>query len=329
MLQLGISFLGPALQFVMWRYSRGSPARQSRYPQLHRPALISAYNEFHRAQCLFTAAIQIAALVILRNNPINYSKQMLHLNYGFLQVVAISGLISVTYTYLFLSYTTQRSTYRFILTMTAFVLATAGFASFTTYYQDFVEAHPDGNTNLPACGNVDISQLCTSNRWSFGVEGGSIGIMWWFYTHCSLSMLHITLDFISPLYLSKTVVALYRLYRCKGKPELGWRAYYREQQGAPSEHGITATCLVFLLPYVPIFAVQFGILITFFQYVSNDTWSFGQIIAITVWTSVLLEFIQLEICKSKGTSISHRSRRLMTFVSGYEKWIHPSPSDRL
>ena len=70
-LQLGISFLVPLLMLCMLLLGACSYPPHHRYKKRHRPALIAAFDEFHRAQCLFTAAIQIASIIVLKDSHMN------------------------------------------------------------------------------------------------------------------------------------------------------------------------------------------------------------------------------------------------------------------
>ena len=62
--------------------------------------------------------------------------------------------------------------------------------------------------------------------------------------------------------------------------------------------GISLLYVVFFAIYIYFFVIFFGDLSWFASYVDVNTWSFGQIVAITVWTQPLCEYFHLELRKS-------------------------------
>lgn len=280
----------------MWIFGACTNPPHRRYWKRHRPALIAAFDEFHRAQCLFTAAIQIASIIVLKDNHLNYSGSTLRLNYVFLQTVAVNGIISITYTYWFVSRATKRSVYRFSLTLATFTLACAGFAIATWYSENFEVSGRD--IRLSSCGRIDLGAQCSFQETNLNILEVSSRLLAKAYIPCGLLMLHLTGEFLVPDYLTEILTAL---HYCKpsrkgdSKPKL--RAYRRVKHNQQQLRGLKRFCvLIYRTVYFMLFALQGYILGQYFDKgVDTSKWSFGQIVAIAVWSSAVLEFIQLEL----------------------------------
>lgn len=284
----------------MWIFGACTNPKHHWYWKRHQPALVAACDEFHRAQCLFTAAIQIASIIVLKDNHLNYSGTTLRLNYVFLETVAVNGIISITYTYWFVSRATKRSVYRFSLTFATFTLACAGFAIATWYSENFEVIGKD--IRLSSCGRIDLGAQCSFQEMDLNILVVSSRLLAKAYIPCGLLMLHLTGEFLVPDYLTEIRTAL---HYCKhywkpsrnGDSKPKWRAYRRVKDNQQQLRGLKQFCvLIYRTVYFMLFALQGYILGQYFDKgVDTSRWSFGQIVAIAVWASAVLEFIQLEL----------------------------------
>ena len=187
------------------------------------------------------------------------------LNYVFLQTVAASQAICVTYTYWFLSRGTKKSRYRFILTLVTFILTCAAFGVITKSARDIQDSAL--GIHVGACGNVDLSSGCIDNIGKLTFLSAFLPWMWVIFVPCAILMLYMTVTFFLP-----------------GYKDSFW--------GTTEKCGVGLTRWL----YVAMFFLVFILFILFNAYNTDPpAWTFGQIIAITVWSSAFLEVLQLEI----------------------------------
>lgn len=67
--------------------------------QKHLSRLVAALTDFHKAQCFFMLAINIAALVVIQRGGFDpQSLQQMYNTYLFLRVLAVNGFLPITFT---------------------------------------------------------------------------------------------------------------------------------------------------------------------------------------------------------------------------------------
>ena len=96
----------------------------------HRLSLVSALQEFHRAQCFFSLAIQVASLIAIRTYPFgakNFGQVLLLFDY--VRLVASISMLLLVFTYWYLKGNADRSWYTFLLTLSAFFICLATYTS--------------------------------------------------------------------------------------------------------------------------------------------------------------------------------------------------------
>ena len=92
--------------------------------------LIDAFGEFHKAQCFFIMAIEIAAQIVTRKGSTEEPNlESIYLNYDLLRIIGMSGLLPTTLTLFYLHSAGRKSWYLFILTLVSVVLALALYMS--------------------------------------------------------------------------------------------------------------------------------------------------------------------------------------------------------
>ena len=155
------------------------------------PAIKSSLVEFHKAQCFFILAIEIAANIAVRRGTLNdgvTTLQGLFNNYSLVGSVSISGFLPVTFTLLVLHRAGMHSYYLLILSHCALVLS-----AFTMFdVGDFAISRVDEekltnasiNPQYPKCGSRDLTTFClnvdnelsteylTSMNFGYGAVGG-------------------------------------------------------------------------------------------------------------------------------------------------------------
>lgn len=252
--------------------------------------------------------------MVLKDNHLNYSGSMLRLNYVFLQTVAVNEIISITYTYWFLSRATKRSVYRFSLTFATFALACAGFTIVTWYAENLEVSGTDIRPS--SCSRIDLGAQCPFQLKDLTILVVSSGLIGKAYIPCGLLMLHLTGEFLIPDYLTQILTAL---RYCK---------YRRVKDNQQQLRGLKRFCiLIYRTVYFMLFALQGYILGQYFDKgVDTSNWSFGQIVAIAVWASAVLEFIQLELGKVMIRSSKWSQIDILSPASMRNSFVHRLPT---
>lgn len=277
------------------------------------PAIKSSLVEFHKAQCFFILAIEIAANIAVRQGTLNdgvTTLQGLFNNYTLVGSVSISGFLPVTFTLLALHRAGMHSYYLLILSHCALILSAITMFS----VGDFVVSGADktklanaSSTKYPICGNLDPTTFClnvnyegdgpieylTSMNFGYGAVGGPALLF------TCIVMALIDLDYLGLQRTSKYKVFvrwlsswLERWLRSKNKPKCA--------QSTQKSLAIFKDCL-----YLCIWGWYIAFITISLQglYEPDNgatltpvrSWTVGQIVAITVWAGPLCEFVKLSV----------------------------------
>lgn len=117
---------------------------------------VTSLVEFHKAQCFFVVAVQIAALTLMQNPD-----QRSQANMTAIPVTAAIGIQAPLFTYVAIAKYGRQSSYLLLLTAAAWILSSASLwdAYVILYIKYDVIYQPP---SLPSCGNRDISFFCSS-----------------------------------------------------------------------------------------------------------------------------------------------------------------------
>lgn len=277
------------------------------------PAIKSSLVEFHKAQCFFILAIEIAANIALKRGNLNdgiTTLQGLFNNYSLVGSVSISGFLPVTFTFLALHRAGMHSYYLLILSNCALVLSAITMFSIG----DFVISPTDEQnlinasfTQYPKCGLRDPTTFClnggsgyygdseylTSMTFGYGAVGGPALLF------TCIVMALIDLDYLGLQRTSKYEAFvrwlsgwLEGLLRSKNKP--------KSANSSQKSLAIFKDCLylciwVWYIVFIMIsleglYTPANGATLT-----PVTSWTVGQIVAITVWAGPLLEFVKLSV----------------------------------
>ena len=198
------------------------------------PAIKSSLVEFHKAQCFFILAIEIAANIAVKQGTLNdgiTTLQGLFNNYTLVGSVSISGFLPVTFTFLALHRAGMHSYYLLILSHCALVLSAVTMFSVGDFVISPVDERNLVNasfTQYPKCGSRDPRTFCldvdyeylTSMNFGYGAVGGPALLF------TCIVMALIDLDYLGVQRTSKYEVFarwlsgwLERLLRSKNKPK--------------------------------------------------------------------------------------------------------------
>ena len=297
------------------------------------PAIKSSLVEFHKAQCFFILAIEIAANIAVRRGTLNdgvTTLQGLFNNYTLVGSVSISGFLPVTFTFLALHRAGMHSYYLLILSNCALVLSAITMFSigdFVISPMDEANLTNASSTQYTKCGSRDPTTFClgadyeylTSMNFGYGAVGGPALLF------TCIVMTLIDLDYLGLQRTSKYEVFvkwlsrwLEKLLRSKNKPK----------SADPTQNplAIFKDCLYLCIWvwYIIFIAMSLeglynpanGATLT-----PVRSWNVGQIVAITVWAGPLLEFVKLSVRKCSSSSCIKYSQLMLLSSEGLKKGL--------
>lgn len=265
----------------------------------HAETWTTAVVEFHKAQCFFAASIQTAAMVFAKD-VINATNDFT--SAGLLFTIATSSSIPVIFTLAAIQQHGQKSWYLIILSLCCLVLslATLGISSvlfpvnspegFKLYWSVRTDltfqtcgAHSVGDLYQAWCGPEAV--IPEGMRFEIITSGWN----WVLWVNCAIWFLYcftekaITTDSTTRSRLARwlqRMVTKISFWRTK-KPLLN--RIYRT---------------LFLISWTFSFGYHLYLYSLYFQlHQITTSWTFGQIVAITVWAPCIAELLHLERCK--------------------------------
>ena len=340
----------------MWSQIKRLPEEQGK---THINRMVIALVDFHKAQCYFSCVIQITALALFRESKVfmggGYSGPPADQSHdqfdtSILIVLATSGLIPVNLVLACIMRYGRHSWYLLILSLITTILATATLIA--SYYYTHVYGKPgywyqndlgdtfdntsayDGGVScsLPSTAHVDdmIFPLCgnwklANNLLPTGViDNGWIWAVWanciiWLFLGLGIKCYNLevlaryhekVMQFGTKLTLIKHLIQKSRTY--------------------------TTWIIVSAIPWSVCSAGQFYLFDAFLKHsVISYEWSFGQIIAVTIWLPCLVEFVYIEWSKfhknlskmgasTKSRRWHHESIKIQVSGSFKRDWLHCS-----
>ena len=278
------------------------------------PAVKSATVEFHKAQCFFILAIELAANMVISEGTLNDSTtpttlQGLFNNYSLLGGISISGFLPVTFTLLVLHRSGVHSWYLVILSDCALVLSAVTMYRVGDFTISPAERHSLMVTNAagqyPTCGYKDLTAFCFRGPYdvtltsmeAFGsghIDGPSLLLIF----TCTILAL-INLDHLGLQQTSQ--------YERFVRWLLSWvdtflRRIHKRKDHRSAQHllAMSKDCLYFYIWVLYVTFIVFSLQTLSYYYFTlgpAKSWTFGQIVAVTVWAGPLLEFVKLLVRK--------------------------------
>lgn len=271
--------------------------------------LTSALIDFQEAQCFFVAAIQIATIVIFLSRsdssqalawtklPPMFASVLQNLDF-----VLVTGMSSVLGIYLvqmcLQRHETRGCGYTMVLTTLVFAFSTFIFRNPDGMYPSFdflwtaFKTSPGG---IAACGgNPSPMTYCSRSQGAGIAYFSPSNVAHYYWSVTSFSML--LLDFALVQLNWKHAMVKF-LHRCiKDRPSLNRRV-------PAILHGAS---MVYTFAWGGFQIMSFCVLGFFAAFLGNqsprfginthtDSWSFGQIVAVTVWAPVLAKYIYLNL----------------------------------
>ena len=288
---------------------------------LHRyqPAIKSATVEFHKAQCFFMFAIGIAGQVVLHQGSLEDESLQSLLNYTLVGTISINGVLPVTLTLLCLHTVRMHSWYMLILSTCTVVLSTVTFfmsGNFTPSAQDIVKIEDATNDAYSHCGNKDPSNYCLSADYSLGDTTILASLGSWPVIFSLVILGIIILDY-SKLQEVPTVQRSLKwlfgriesLLKPNPQKTLNHSRLQRALKDNTAQYYVNGMSNILYLFIWIWYAVNFYIFLSFLgDFVPVGGWTFGQVVAITVWVAPIIEFAKLLVRKCIGlTTEAHKT----------------------
>ena len=274
------------------------PPKLGKTAEDHYIVCCATLAEFHKAQCYFTIALQIATFVITysKTSPTSYIDQ------NFLLLVALDGIVPITVTLYTLSTFGKRSWYMITLSVVSIVLSTFNGIHINRTFSSYTDVPGLGPAT---CGSVGPAGLC------FGIGANNIVI-----DDSVLSN-----QFFVIMIITDVIAGCLVIWKLLTESTQWWEAFIRAiakrlVARMKSTSGLTTdelhrcdkvnhriqliTAIVFhFLIVVALFAcsaldlyILEELLIS--PFVDVKSWGFGQIVGMTIWMGVILELAYLE-----------------------------------
>ena len=263
--------------------------------KLHAVPLLSALVEFHKAQCFFAIAVEVAAQVLAPAGSLDVSNfGQLYTNYEFIRITSVVGSLPITFTLFLIRRAGIKSWYLFTLSTCAVALSAATYfgidaLEFKLYMDPQGLGLPSTTSpSVHSCGGINPSVWCDTGISSSGkfsnINIGSGSVL----TSISvLFMIFIDLCGFDEIPLVQRVCS--RFSGSKGNRRF---------------KAITMIVVFFVwLNYSIWLASTYTYLLSFERVgaIDKSTWGFGQIVAVTIWVPCVFEYLRLEIRKSPKT----------------------------
>ncbi|KAL8837913.1 MAG: hypothetical protein Q9176_005389 [Flavoplaca citrina] len=305
-IQTGLAFLGLiGTLFWKWIIPHGHYCFQA-----FNHGLVAALTDFHKAQCFFMLAINIAALVVIQRGGFDpQSLQQMYDTYVFLQVLAVNGFLPITFTLTNLYLVGMLSWFLILLSFVTIALSVATLAcvgQFNPSVADMTSLAELAASGGPEeCDGRKPGIYCLRTmEYNFGVD--------YFYGGQNIPNYAYTI-------LSKKPSSMrYSARRAKLRSTRAWRFY---TESASIVHQQVQTLSWQSLLKLAFGAAIYVVLLTFYVrfynmylhdlawFAENDingnTWNFGQVFAITVWVPPIVEYIHLEL-RGMHRAFDHR-----------------------
>lgn len=268
--------------------------------------------EFQKNQCYFAGAIQIASLVLSSHLYDPYfgprRQQPDLLDAGFILALSTNGYIPTILSLVIITNHGRQSWYLLLLTLSIFVLSTGTLIWLSHFWATASRYDDPGQIKdgwYGICEHCDISSL--SKAWC-GREAAdpsyiqifrARGWLWAIWAICLCWLLYCVacklIDTVGSTHPRvKTEVQSYPLVSMftRALQKLGKKNWSRLGIG------------LFVTTWTLSFGYQFYVYSVVYSNAEVDpTWSFGQIVAITIWAPCLVEYLNLELSKSFYGSI--------------------------
>ena len=261
--------------------------------------LATVLNEFHKAQCYFISAIEIAALVLSRQVYNAYRDQdppkVFDLLLSF--PLSMNGIVPITFSLLCISLYSRLTRHVLILSLVPIAISTGALASAYTWTLRIRDQFGDDLLSVSNAGSnwqfaPEVARMVCGSK-SGNLENVisrsdiRFALIWVIYTFCVASFLWCVVTYalnsqpkgsygqrirMSLKYLTRKP-PFDKILPCLGYPLLAL---------------VWALCFTYHFYLYSLFTKS---------HLVSSEWSFGQIIAVTVWIPSIIEYLYIECGK--------------------------------
>lgn len=262
---------------------------------VHTKAIITTLVNFHKSQCYFSSTVQITGLILFCAIQ-SHTAQALHgaalppdiFDLSVLTVLALSGLVPVSFTLVCLIRYGHRTWHLIILSLITMAISTGTLSCPFIYLRRFGDPVTDQylGPNLeelyPLCGSSklrknDIGTTTFAKPW-----------IWAVWLNCVIWMIYCS--------LRKAFEGSRRVQLLKSWKDSSTIAAHVNSIGKSP-----VWLLLSMLTWMMCFGWQFNLFSAYFQHtVILQDWSFGQIIAVAVWMPAVFEYFYI-LCQTRYT----------------------------
>lgn len=237
------------------------------------------------------------------SNPTNYGSdeaniQEYRLNYNFLSVVSLGGILPIIYTLAFLHIAKKRSWYIFTLTFLAIAVSVATLIRTSNFSNPNMDELLEKEHSIPNCGIRDPTVFCSYElSWDFSIKNMALGPYPGAGATLVISLLVFGLLCLDQIRIHR-LPAIQRILTQRiwlsRQPDYAELNHQKRSLRIPFQVLLWVLYLAVWALYVSVFAAYFSLLGLMPM---STAWTFGQIVAITVWVPVLFEYGYYEVCK--------------------------------
>jgi len=274
------------------------PSRIKKSAEDHYIVMCATIAEFHKAQCYFTIALQIATFVI------TYSKTapVINVDLDFLLIVAVDGLLPVLLTLYTLMAFGKNSWYMIGLSITSVVLSTINGIHITHSFSSLTGVRGIGPAT---CGNVGPAGLCYAlGKNNYAIDPTLAAN----YYYLIMSIMDVFAGALvlwkilsgSTNWWSRFTQGTSRRVVARSKSTSGLTPDELHRCSKLEKRIQLWIAIVLHFVFVATTLTCLGIEFSLFQilltspYVDAKSWGFGQIVGIAIWMGVLMELAYLE-----------------------------------
>jgi uncharacterized membrane protein (DUF485 family) len=224
--------------------------------------------------------------------------QEYRLNYNFLSVVSLGGILPIIYTLAFLHIAKKRSWYIFTLTLLAIAVSVATLVRTSNFNNPNMDELLNKEHSIPNCGIRDPTMFCSYEiSWDFSIKNMALGPYPGAGATLVISLLVFGLLCLDQIRIHRLPAFQRILTQCtwlSREPDYAELNHQKKGRRRPFQVLLWVLYFAVWALYIFVFAAYFSLLRLMPM---STAWTFGQIVAITVWVPVLFEYGNLEVCK--------------------------------
>jgi len=284
-------------------------------PEHHSIVIHATLADFHKTQCYFVIALQLAALLISYSGTITTFSTTIDKH--FLLFVSANGLVPIVLTLYTLMTFGEKSRYMIVLSIVAVLLSSGtGTTLVAGHLGDSGPLSEIGD--WPACGNNSPTNIC------HGIGQNAIPIL-------DIDTAQESQAYIIIMVITTTITACLVLWKVITESTTMWvkisewvtqRVAFRiKRPQVATEVGLTrhkrilrrieritrvllhSLVVLSLLACLGIELFYFGQIFES-QFVDFNSWGFGQIVGITAWVGFLVELVYLQYSENKRSLVT-------------------------